>query len=79
MAETTVTSKKFSWNQLDFLKSALVFFITGVVTTIAASIDAGHFPTGTEWLAALKVAGLATVSYLIKQFLTPAVRQTPAE
>ncbi len=74
-----VTSEKFSWNRLDFLKSAVIFGLTTGVTLIATSIDAGQFPSQVELLTALKVAVLSTASYLIKQFLTPGYRLLPIE
>ncbi len=74
-----VTSEKFSWNQLDFLKSALIFGLTAGVTLIATSVDAGQFPSQVELFTALKVAVLSTVSYLIKQFLSPGYTLVPTE
>lgn len=74
-----LTSRKFSLNQFDFLKSAVLAGLTVAVTTIATSIEAGHFPTAPELLVAAKIGALAACSYLIKQFLTPGYKLTPTE
>lgn len=74
-----LTSPKFSWNSLDFMKAALIAGLTVVLTALGLVIDDGRFPTSVEWGLALKSGGLATIAYLIKQFFTSQYVMTPTE
>ncbi len=75
-------STLFTINWRDVLKALAVAFLTAFVTAIgqAVGVDGGtlHFPTGAEWINALKIAGGAAVAYLVKNFFTNDVAQAKA-
>lgn len=68
--KTTVSSKQFQINWSDFLRGLLLSVIFAVLTFVETSMEAGNFVF--DWKTITKVAGLALVSYLIKNYFTPA-------
>lgn len=79
MSETKVTSRQFTLDLFDLSKSAIVFFITALLTAVLASIEAGEFPGWKDLLLTVKVAGVSAIGYLIKQFLTKQILIKPVE
>lgn len=71
MAEvTTTTSKQFTLNIPDLLKGLLVAVIGAVLTVLETSISSNNFHF--DWKAIGIVAVTTGVSYLLKNFFTPA-------
>jgi hypothetical protein len=67
---TTTTSKQFTLNVSDLLKGLLVAVVSAVLTVIETSISANNFHF--DWKAIGIVALTTGVSYLLKNFFTPA-------
>lgn len=61
-------------NWLDLVKAALLFFLTMLVqwayTALTSAASGGSLPAWVDILAELKVAGIATGVYLLKQLFT---------
>lgn len=70
MATTTTTSSQFSLNFTDLAKGLLLAVISAVLTTIETSLSAGSLTF--DWKAIGIVAATTAVSYLAKNFFTPA-------
>lgn len=75
MATSTVTSGFGKLNIADYSKGALLAVINAVLTTVYTSLSAGSLSF--NWKAIGLVAATTAVSYLLKNFFTPAVLQTP--
>lgn len=78
MADTptpVVTSKKFSLNAGDFLKGLLVAALTTPLTTLYTSLNAGTLTIDWKMLGIAAAAG--GLSYLLKNFFTSSVTQSP--
>ncbi len=71
-----LNSNLFKINWLDLLKAVVLFFIAIVVqwgyAALSAAATGGELPTWIQFLAELKVAGIATGVYLLKQVLSGA-------
>ena len=64
-------AKLFRLKIKDVAKSVTLFFITSVGGAVYSLINNGNFPTDpATWLSIAKASGLASGSYLIKNFLT---------
>ena len=68
---TVTTSKQFTINWIDIGKSILISAITTVLMLLYPIINAGRFPTTTEWKTIAIAAVSSCLSYLIKNFFTP--------
>lgn len=68
---TTTTSKKFSLVLNDFWKGLLVAVISPVFTIVLQSLNAGSLTF--DWKAIGTTALIGLLSYLSKNFFTPAV------
>ncbi len=64
----------FTLNWRDLGKAVVVAFLTAFVAAIGQALGATggaiHWPSGAEWIDALKIAGGAAVAYLIKNLFT---------
>jgi hypothetical protein len=67
---TTTSSGPFSLNWRDFLKGLLVAVLSPVFTIIMTSLNAGELTFNWKVIGAVALAAL--LSYLLKNFLTPA-------
>lgn len=69
-----MNSNFFKINWLDLFKAAILFFLTIVVQWAYAALHAaatgGDLPTWVQILAELKVAGITTGAYLLKQLFS---------
>lgn len=74
---TTITSTSFSLNWQDALKGFLVAAITAPITIITDTLNTGILSF--DWKKIGLIALTAGVSYLVKNFLTPAQVVTPAK
>lgn len=73
-------SGRFSLQLTDFTRGLLLAFATAFATAVGQALGINldapgdtfnlHFPSLSEWVYALKVAGGAAVGYLIKNYLT---------
>lgn len=70
IAPVTVTSKKYWLNAKDFLKGMFIAIGTSVFTVVQTSLDAGQLVL--NWKTIITVALAASVTYLLKNFFTPA-------
>lgn len=68
--QVNTKSKRFSLNAPDWLKGLLIATITAPLTVIYTSIQAGSFTL--NWKAIGLMAAGGFLSYVIKNFLTPA-------
>lgn len=66
---TKITAGRGTLNIGDFLKGLLIAVITGPLTVIGSSIDAGHLTF--NWKLIGGVALFSGLSYLIKNISTP--------
>ena len=64
------TSKQFSVNMIDILKGIAVAVLTPVFSIMLISLEAGSFTF--DWQIIGTVAASAFLSYVLKNFLTPA-------
>lgn len=64
------TSKFLSLGTQDLLKGLLLTVIFFVLTSILTTLQAGDFPTASEWISIAKNALALAISYLLKNFLT---------
>jgi hypothetical protein len=71
------TSELFSLNWNDVLKGLYTAIGGAVVSTIMTSVNAGNFSP--SWTAIWHGAIIGAVSYLSKNFFTPAKIVTPTE
>ena len=71
-------SNFLSLNWKDVLKGFIVAAITAAVAGISQSLEAGAFPTLAQVKTSALVGLAAGLSYLIKNFFTPAPPTTPA-
>ena len=67
---TTTTAGVFKLTLNDFWKGAIVATISAPVTIILESINAGKFTIDWKHILMISVAGF--LSYMVKNFLTPA-------
>jgi hypothetical protein len=67
------TSEQWQLNKRDFLKGLWVAAFTTPVTIIMQSLDNASFTF--DWRMIAKVAAAGALSYLIKNFITPAPKQ----
>lgn len=67
---TTTTSKTFTLNIRDLLKGLLVSVISAVLTALLPLLQDGNFKV--NWSLILTVAATTGISYLLKNFLSPA-------
>jgi hypothetical protein len=65
------TSEQWKLNKRDFLKGIAVAAFTTPVTVILQSLEAASFTF--DWRMIGKVAAAGALSYLIKNFITPAI------
>lgn len=69
-----LNSNLFKINWLDLFKAAFLFFLAIVVqwgySALQSAINGTPLPTWVQFLAELKVAGIATGVYLLKQLFT---------
>lgn len=70
MANTVTTSKQFTINWRDIFKGLQVAVILPVANVIYQSIEAGSFTFDWKRIGLLAAGGF--ISYIIKNFLTPA-------
>jgi hypothetical protein len=63
-------SKLFSINLADVGKSVLIAVLTPIFTWLAATIQDGQIPTGSELLSHVGAGLAAGFAYLCKNFLT---------
>lgn len=70
MPTTTTTSTQFAVNLKDILKGLLVAVLTPVFTIVITSLQAGSLVF--NWTAIGITALIAGMSYILKNFLTPA-------
>lgn len=68
--QTVTTSKQFWLNYKDLLKGLLVATITAPITVIYTSVQAGTFTLDWKAIGLLALSGF--LSYIVKNFLTPA-------
>lgn len=64
------TTKQFSVNMIDILKGLAVAVLTPVFSIMLVSLDAGSFTF--DWKIIGTVAASSFLSYVLKNFLTPA-------
>ena len=57
-------------NGQDFIKGIIVAALVAVLGSLQTILEAGHLPTGAEWLNIGKMAGAAIISYLLKNLFT---------
>lgn len=67
---TPTTSKQFQVNIIDITKGLLVAVLTPVFSIMLVSLEAGSFTF--DWKIIGTVAASAFLSYILKNFLTPA-------
>lgn len=67
---TVTTSSLFNLDWKDALKGAIISAITGPITIILESLNAGTFKI--DWTHVGTVALAAFLSYILKKFLSPA-------
>jgi hypothetical protein len=75
MENQTVTSPKFAINWKDSLRGLLVSVGTAVLVIVQNSLDAGDLKFNWKQIGIAAVA--AGVTYLVKNFFTPASLQIP--
>lgn len=74
MADVQVTSKQYSINWKDTLKGGLVAAIMSVATIVEEALRAGGF-AAIDWAMVGSIAFGTFMSYMIKNFLSPAAIQ----
>ena len=57
-------------NAQDFIRGIIVAALVAVLGSLQTILEAGHLPTGAEWITIGKMAGAAIISYLIKNLFT---------
>lgn len=57
-------------NGQDFIKGLIIAGLVAVLGSLQTILEAGHLPTGAEWLTIGKMAGAAIISYLLKNLFT---------
>lgn len=72
-----VTSAKFSINWRDILKGLTVSVLTSVLMFVQTSVDAGNLEF--HWKQIIMVAVGSMAGYLIKNFFTQSITQTPTK
>lgn len=63
-------SDYLSLNKYDWIKGAIVAFLSAFLAAIYKIIDMGQFPTWQEWRTAALVGAAAFIGYIIKNFFT---------
>lgn len=63
-------SNLLSLNWKDIVKACFTLFLTTLVMFVYGFINKGELPTLAAFVVELKIAGLATIAYLIKQILS---------
>lgn len=77
MENKTITSKKYTLDWRDFGKGLLVSTGTAVLVVVQNSIEGGHLEFNWKQIGIAAIG--AAVTYLLKNFFTPAKIKTPAE
>lgn len=72
-----MNSEKFTLNSYDWIKGLQMYLITTILMSVGSIIVAPNFSVfSADWITILMntvdVSVIATASYLIKNFLTPA-------
>lgn len=75
MADIKVTSKKFSLNAQDFVKGAFLAVGASVLTYLQNALSTENFEI--KWKLVGMVAIGSFVTYLVKNYFTPATIQKP--
>lgn len=60
----------FALSGKDFIKALFILLITGAISSLVTLLENSAMPTMSEIIGTLKLSGIATISYLGKQFLT---------
>jgi hypothetical protein len=80
MATTRTSSKRFSLDRYDLGKGLIMAIGGAVAGAIETSIKGGGFPhTAADWQTIGFTALAAGLTYLVKNFFTPAQKISPAE
>ena len=57
-------------NSKDLLKGVIVAVLAVICSSLSVILEAGGLPTVEEWAGIAKVAGMAALSYLLKNLFT---------